>query len=95
MVEPCCAVKYYSEIEICIKELDTEEEEKQREIEREKVEDFGPTWYGKLRKKLWNLFEYPQTSKGAQVSVIFSIANIILWKLAEKSQGRFQKSLAF
>ena len=48
--------------------LRTEEEEKQREIEREKIEDFGPTWYGKLRKKLWNLFEYPSTSKGAQVS---------------------------
>merc|ERR1712051_170464 len=67
LVEPCCAVKYYSDIEICIKELDTEEEEKQREIEREKIEDFGPTWYGKLRKKLWDLFEYPQTSKGAKV----------------------------
>lgn len=67
MVEPCCAVKYYPEIEICIKEIDTEEEEKQREIEREKLEDFGPTWYGKLRKKLWDLFEYPQTSRGAQV----------------------------
>ena len=71
MVEPCCAVKYYSDIEICIKELDTEEEEKQREIEREKIEDFGPTWYGKLRKKLWDLFEYPQTSKGAKVCDIF------------------------
>jgi hypothetical protein len=67
LVEPCCAVKYYPEIEICIKEIDTEEEEKQREIEREKVEDFGPTWHGKLRKKLWNLFEYPSTSRGAQV----------------------------
>ena len=68
LVEPCCAVKYYPEIEICCKEIDIEEEEKAREIEREKLEDFGPTWYGKLRKKLWDLFEYPQTSKGAQVS---------------------------
>ena len=67
LVEPCCAVKYYPEIEIGVKEIDTEETEKQREIEREKLEDFGPTWYGKLRKKLWNLFEYPSTSKGAQV----------------------------
>ena len=67
LIEPCCAVKYYPEIEICIKEIDIEEEEKQREIEREKLEDFGTTWYGKLRKRLWNLFEYPQTSRGAQV----------------------------
>jgi len=78
LVEPCCAVKYYSEIEICIKELDTEEEEKQREIEREKVEDFGPTWYGKLRKKLWNLFEYPQTSKGAQFIACWSLSMVVI-----------------
>lgn len=79
LVEPCCAVKFYPEIDICVKEIDIEEEEKAREIEREKLEDFGPTWYGKLRKKLWDLFEYPQTSRGAQVSlqrsapIIFSL----------------------
>ena len=67
LVEPCCAVKFYPEIEICIKEIDTEEFEKNSEIEREKIEDFGPTWYGRLRKTLWDLFEYPQTSKGAKV----------------------------
>ena len=67
LVEPCCAVKYYPEIEICIKEIDTEETEKQREIEREKLEDFGPSLPGRIRKYLWNLFEYPSTSKGAQV----------------------------
>ena len=68
LVTPCCAVKFYPEIDICVKEIDIEEEEKAREIEREKLEDFGTTWYGKLRKKLWDLFEYPQTSRGAQVS---------------------------
>lgn len=73
LVEPCCAVKYYPEIEICVKEIDTEESEKQREIEREKVEDFGSTWYGKMRKSLWNLFEYPSTSRGAQVGWFFLI----------------------
>ena len=78
LVEPCCAVKYYSDIEICIKELDTEESEKQREIEREKLEDFGPTWYGKLRKQLWDLFEYPQTSKGAKVNKILQWRCVVL-----------------
>lgn len=86
LVEPCCAVKYYSEIEICIKELDTEEEEKQREIEREKVEDFGPTWYGKLRKKLWNLFEYPQTSRGAQVCLIDLIFAMVFFPMNFKKK---------
>lgn len=44
-----------------------EEKEKQSEIEREKIEDFGNTTHGKIRKYLWNLFEYPSTSRGAQV----------------------------
>ena len=68
LVEPCCAVKYYPEIEICVREIDMEEQEKQSEIEREKIEDFGPTLHGRIRKYLWNLFEYPGTSRGAQVS---------------------------
>ena len=38
------------------------------EIEREKIENFGPTMHGRIRKYLWNLFEYPGTSRGAQVS---------------------------
>lgn len=78
LVEPCCAVKYYPEIEICIKEIDTEETEKQREIEREKLEDFGTTWYGKLRKKLWNLFEYPSTSRGAQFIACWSLSMVVI-----------------
>ena len=68
LVEPCCAVKYYSEIEVCQSELDMEEDEKRKTIEREKLEDFGPSSLGKTRKFLWDLFEYPHTSKGAQVS---------------------------
>jgi hypothetical protein len=70
LVEPCCAVKYYPEIEICVREIEMEENEKQSEIEREKIEDFGPTLPGRIRKYLWNLFEYPSTSRGAQVSCL-------------------------
>ena len=67
-LEPCCAVKFYPEIEICVKEVDMEETEKQREIEREQIEDFGQTFIGRSRKYLWNLFEYPSTSTAAKVS---------------------------
>ena len=69
LIEPCCAVKYYPEIEICQNEIDMEEDEKRKTIEREKLEDFGPSFHGKLRKQLWNLFEYPHTSKWAQVTM--------------------------
>ena len=51
-----------------------EEDEKRKNCEREKLEDFGTTFLGKLRKKLWDLFEYPHTSRGAQVSQLFTSA---------------------
>jgi hypothetical protein len=76
LVEPCCAVKYYPEIEICVREIDMEEKEKQSEIEREKIEDFGPTLHGRIRKYLWNLFEYPSTSRGAQVRPFQNVSNL-------------------
>ena len=31
-------------------------------------EDFGNSKIGRIRKYLWNLTEYPETSKSAQVS---------------------------
>ena len=52
---------------MCQGEIDMEEDEKRKTLEREKLEDFGSTFLGKLRKQLWNLFEYPHTSRGAQV----------------------------
>ncbi len=67
LMEPCCAVKYYPEIEICTNELVMEEDEKRKEEERQKLEDFGQSTLGRTRKYLWDLFEYPQTSRGAQV----------------------------
>ena len=60
-------LRYYPEIEVCQGEIDMEEDEKRKTCEREKLEDFGTTFLGKLRKKLWDLFEYPHTSRGAQV----------------------------
>jgi hypothetical protein len=46
-----------------------EEDVKRKAIEKEKLEDFGPSFLGRLRKSLWNLFEYPHTSRGAQVRI--------------------------
>ncbi len=67
LIEPCCAVKYYPEIEVCQSELDMEADEEKKAADREKLEDFGPSFLGRTRKYLWDLFEYPQTSRGAQV----------------------------
>ena len=68
LLEPCCALKYYPEIELCHKEVEGEETSKKKLEERRIMEDFGSTKWGKIRKYLWNLTEYPETSKAAQVS---------------------------
>ena len=72
--EPCCALKYYPEIEICVKEQKGEQEAKRKEAQRLEDENFGQHPLGKIRTYLWNLFEYPETSREAQVSemVLFS-----------------------
>ena len=65
--EPCCALKYYPEIEICVKEQKGEQEAKRKEAQRLEDENFGNHIIGRVRTFLWNLFEYPETSKAAQV----------------------------
>jgi len=78
LIEPCCAVKYYPEMETCENELFMEEDENSKEATRAKEEDFGQTKLGRLRKTLWDLFEYPSTSKGAQFIACFSLLMIIV-----------------
>ena len=67
LLEPCCALRYYPEIELCVKEVEGEEISRIKTKERRQAEDFGPSKIGKIRKYLWNLTEYPETSKAAQV----------------------------
>ena len=45
-------------------EIDGQIESERKYIERLTVEDFGPSKVGKVRKFLWNLTEYPETSLG-------------------------------
>ena len=52
LMDPCCALKYYPDIELCVSELNGEEKAKQRQAIKEQEEDFGETRLGKLRKTL-------------------------------------------
>ena len=70
LTEPCCALKYYPEIEICVKEQKGEQEAKRKEAQRLEDENFGTHIIGRVRTYLWNLFEYPETSREAQVSIL-------------------------
>ena len=62
---------WFSERETCQKEMEGQRLAKIRVDKRKKEEDFGESTVGRIRTYLWNLTEYPETSKAAQVSLIF------------------------
>jgi hypothetical protein len=62
-LENCCQHKYHQRKEIVLEEIRKEEE-----IVKERRADTFTTCCPKLRKKVWDLMENPQTSKGARVS---------------------------
>ena len=47
-------------------EIEEQELEEKIEQERRITEDFGNSTIGRLRKKLWNITEYPETSLAAK-----------------------------
>ena len=46
--------------------------------ERKRLESFGQGKIGRMRNKVWNLTEYPETSWSAQFVAFFSLGVIIL-----------------
>ena len=67
-LDPCCALKYYPERETSKNALEGERISKEKEAQRKIDEDFGQSNIGRVRKFMWNLTEYPETSYGARVS---------------------------
>ena len=66
-MEPCCALKYFPELDVCQSEKDGDMDAKKKAMEQAEEEDFGSTKFGKWRSWMWNTIEYPWTSKLAQV----------------------------
>ena len=83
ILEPCCALKYYPEIELCVKEQKGEQEAKAKESQRLADENFGNSRWGKIRTALWNVMEYPETSRTAQVWGRNSTDTFLYLKLPE------------
>ena len=71
LLEPCCVLRYFPELQLCNTEVELEEKNRKEFAYKQLSEDFGITKTGKIRKYLWNLTEYPETSKAAQVIGIF------------------------
>ena len=77
-MEPCCALKYFPELDVCQSEKDGDLDAKKRALEQAEEEDFGSTKFGKWRSWMWNTIEYPWTSKLAQFLALFSLSMVIL-----------------
>ena len=56
-MEPCCALKYYPQIDVCQSEKDGDIAAKKLEMELANEEDFGSSCMGQWRSWLWNTFE--------------------------------------
>lgn len=78
LMDPCCALKYYPDIELCVSEMNGEEKAKRRQASKEQDEDFGNSKIGRLRKTLWNLTEYPETSRAALILGYCSLSLVIV-----------------
>jgi hypothetical protein len=51
LMEPCCALKYYPHIELCVNEMLGEEKARNKQQQREKEENFGDSTIGATIKK--------------------------------------------
>eukprot|EP00093_Oithona_nana_P009995 09995.XXX_273815_276540_1 [CDS] Oithona nana genome sequencing. len=78
MMEPCCALKYYPEIETCVNEKTGDLKEREREKELAEEENFGDHTVAQIRSWLWNVMEYPWTSKTAQINAFVSLGMVIV-----------------
>ena len=68
-LDPCCAIDYYVEKDACQKEREGEMAAKKKLRNRLNEEEFGISCIGKLRKYVWNITEYPETSIWARVDI--------------------------
>jgi len=78
LLDPCCTIRYYPGITKVQQEIESENLCQQKYEERLREEDFGDSKYGVLRKYLWNLTEYPETSRAAQIFAFLSLSVVIL-----------------
>jgi len=78
LLDPCCALKYYPAIEACDKEISGQQLSEQRYLQRLEEEEFGESTLSKVRKYLWNLTEYPETSLAARICAFTSMTVVII-----------------
>ena len=78
LLQPCCSIKHYSNIDKCKNEIEGDKEHQRREEELAREEDFGDTHYGRFRSWAWRTLEYPWSSKFAKIVAIISLGLVLL-----------------
>jgi len=78
LLDPCCTVKYYPAVAAAQQEIAGQMECDERYEKRMQEEDFGDSDTGRIRKYLWNLTEYPETSLAARMFAFLSMSVVII-----------------
>ena len=92
-LQPCCMLKYFPTTVSAKNELEEEKIENQLAEERVRDENFGSDRVGKLRSFLWDLLEYPETSKAAQGVAFASIFFVILSTVTFMIESSFEEDM--
>ena len=69
LMDACCALIHYPELEISQKESKRDFKNMQLQARIAHEEDFGSSRMGRCRTFLWNLTEYPERSRSARVRI--------------------------
>ena len=71
LMDACCALKHYPELQISQNETEKDQKNKRRELQRAHQERFGFGRIERCRAFLWKLTEHPESSQAAKVTVLF------------------------
>ena len=69
LMNACCALTHYPELEISQKESKRDQKNRQLVARTSRDEEFGLSKIGRCRSFLWNLTEYPERSNAARVRI--------------------------
>ena len=67
LMDACCGLKHYPELEISQNETKQDQKNKRRELQMAHEENFGSSMIGRCRTFLWSLTEHPESSTAARV----------------------------
>ena len=67
LLDPCCAMKYYNDVKTCVMEIEDHVDTTDKFKKTLEAEDFGQSLPCRIRKFLWDLTEYPESSPYAKI----------------------------